>query len=261
MQTSVLKKKTDLQNMAANLKQLVGKQSLTEGEYFGIQFIRPKDKEKSYIAKASEADGEHSYIIVMHFNDLIRNKLREKDQLTDEFIEDAMQEITLANLSRGGKLSDLRGMQRLAGMKGTESMVAKKGNNFDLTKFEDNLNKNNANISKSLVGEASTKSLMPQKGKKNNMMAIINEGAKVAENKKRMLRKQSMKSGIIDFTPKKVDEKNMSDAKKKTNEKRELELKEINIQDKLNDEPSLDSHFIASDEDITNVNTKPAIKA
>lgn len=74
--------------MAADLKSLVGKEKkMSEGEYYGIQFIRPKDKDKSYIARAAEADGEHSYIIVLHFNDTIRNKLREKDQLTDEFVE------------------------------------------------------------------------------------------------------------------------------------------------------------------------------
>ena len=99
MQTSVLQRKSDMRDMGANLKQLVANNTTTEGEYYGIQFIRPKDIGKSYVAKAVKEDGEHSYIIVLHFNDIIQHRIREKDKLTDEIIDQAMNEFTLANLS------------------------------------------------------------------------------------------------------------------------------------------------------------------
>ena len=84
-----------MREMGANLKQMVSKNSNAEGDYYGTQFIRPKEHDKMYIARAVKEDGIHSYIIVLHFNEVIKNKLRDHETLSDEIVDQAMTEFTI----------------------------------------------------------------------------------------------------------------------------------------------------------------------
>ena len=72
---------------------------------------------------------------------------------------------------------------------------------------------NDPHMQKMMDGESGIKSLMPQRGsRKNHMMGIINEGAKVANEKKRMERKKSMRQDrdaqdfMSGFTPSRINE-------------------------------------------------------
>ena len=135
-------------------------------------------------------------------------------------------------------------------MKGTESMVMRVNNKNDLM---DNLNKDSLNQSKLLQGEKSTKSLVPQRGsKKNNMMEIINQGAKNAESKRKLLRKQSTRgdrasimAGLANLTPIKPDEKDPAIL----SPGEQIELKDINLNDQMAGDVSKDSHYIETDDD------------
>jgi hypothetical protein len=76
MQTKILKEKEAIKSLGMSLKQLVNEANdFNEGEYFGIQFIRPKDKDKTFVAKPYN---NIHYVILMHFNNHISDKLKGK---------------------------------------------------------------------------------------------------------------------------------------------------------------------------------------
>jgi hypothetical protein len=76
MQTKILKEKEAIKNLGKNLKLLVNEANdYQEGEYFGIQFIKPKDKDKTFIAKPYNSV---HYVVLMHFNENIRDKVKMK---------------------------------------------------------------------------------------------------------------------------------------------------------------------------------------
>lgn len=106
-------------------------------------------------------------------------------------------------------------------------------------------------------GESGVKSLMPQRGsRKNNMMSIINEGAKVANEKKRIERKKSMmidreaQDFMSGFTPSRFNENQNDDI---ITPKKQIELKDINPNLNASVESSFSNDHIDTEEDKTNV--------
>ena len=88
------------------------------------------------------------------------------------------------------------------------------------------------------------------------MMEIINQGAKNAENKRKMMRKKSTMGDraqmMADLTPIKHDEKDPTSL----SPQEQIELKDINMNEQLNRSPSKDSHYIQTDDDdLDNVRT------
>lgn len=72
---SVNRKQKNLKNLGASVKMLVGSnKQFTEGEFGGLQYIRPKDSERKYIAKP--LDGSN-YVIILHFDELLAPKIRD----------------------------------------------------------------------------------------------------------------------------------------------------------------------------------------
>lgn len=74
-----LSKKKNLMQLGEMAKTLGINQNLEEGEFHGIQFIKPNQKSKGYMGKSSD------YIVIMHFDKNMRELIAHG--LTDRNIE------------------------------------------------------------------------------------------------------------------------------------------------------------------------------
>jgi len=128
----------------------IGVKKLDEGEFYGIQFIKPNQKSKGFTAKSQD------YTVIMHFNDIIKQKIV-ANGITEDGIDQAFQDYQLENFKRKN-LHIQSGDMNLNSLKAQNTIGAKHTGKMDLFGFKDNGNKKKINQSK-LKGTNSSNSV------------------------------------------------------------------------------------------------------
>ena len=86
------------------MKHLIYDDSNGEGQYEGVSFIPAQAQKSLFIALPNSSE---SHIVIMHFNEEISLQFKRNEQVTDEFIDKALQEMQLINLKRTMKPNNL----------------------------------------------------------------------------------------------------------------------------------------------------------
>lgn len=110
-----------------------------------------------YVAKSNDLS---IYVVLMHFNESLRLKIRDKEVLTEDFIDAAIQEIQLENLKNKGGTGFLKSpaaLNNLRNLKATQSII-QRDNKLEIFNYD---SKDKTAKKDKMANMASTKSLIP----------------------------------------------------------------------------------------------------
>ena len=169
MQTKIVEKKKNIKSLGDNFKSFVSPNLKREGEYDGVCFIPAQNVQKTFIAKPSSVE---SNVVIMHFNDEISLQFHGDEQITNEFIDKALQEMQLINLKRSMKHSNFDTQVKPAAC---NTIIAREQKGLEIFDYQ-SIRKDeffNSNVVRRLNDIKANQSVAPMRGQQGNAIQLM----------------------------------------------------------------------------------------